>query len=209
MADDIETVRDDLAFMRALADAPDKPNKAMGQSFLAAGIIYGFQGLVQWATAIGIIGLSGLGYLAFVIGCTVAFFAVLGVIIWKNRGQSSNTAVRRAYEAAFQGAGVANICLVIVFIVANIRTGDGGVWYFYTPFIYALQGVAWYLAFRMRKRAWLGLVALGWYVGAIALGLTAHSPTYVLVIALSLILLLAGPGLVMMRVADKQSETAD
>jgi len=209
MADDIETVRDDLAFMRALADTPDRANKAMGQAFLAAGIIYGIQGLVQWASAIGAITLIGWGYLGFVIGCSVAFLVVLGVIIWKNRGHKSNSAVRRAYEAAFQGAGLANVCIVIVFIVANIRTGDGGVWYFYTPFIYAIQGVAWYLAFRMRKRAWLGLVALGWYAGAVALGLTAHSPTYVLVIALSLILLLAGPGLVMMRVADKQSEMAD
>lgn len=209
MADDIETVRDDLAFMRALADAPDKPNLAMGQAFLAAGIIYGTQGLVQWATSIGVITLTGWVYLGFIIGCTVAFLAVLGVIIWKNRGNTSNSAVRRAYESAFQGAGLANICIVIVFIVANIRTGDGGVWYFYTPFIYAVQGMAWFLAFRMRKRAWLGLVALGWYVGAVALGLTAHSPTYVLVIALSLIVLLAGPGLVMMRVAAKQSETAD
>ena len=209
MADDIESARDDLAFMRALADAPDKPNMAMGQAFLAAGIIYGFQGLVQWGASIGVIPLSGTPYLAFVISCTLAFLAVMLVITLKNRQHRSSTAVRRAYEAAFQGAGIANICLVIVFTAATVRSGDGGIWYFYTPFIYALQGAAWFLAFRMRKRTWLGLVSLGWYVGAVALGLTAYSSSYVLVIALSLILLLAGPGWIMLHVANKQLKTTD
>jgi len=208
MSSEIDEARETLAFMRSLADGPEQPNRAMGQAFFAAGIVYGFQGLCQWGLAAGFLSLSDTAYLIFVVACSAVYMAILGAIIWKNRKKQTRTAVGRAYEAAFQGAGIANLCMVLVFTAASIRLDNAGIWYFYAPMIYAMQGAAWYLAFRMRKRGWLGLVSLGWFVGSVALGMTAHSATYVLVIALSLILLLGGPGWVMMRLADARSEQA-
>lgn len=204
MSDDLENAREDLAFMRALAETPAHPNRTMGFALMSAGLIYGFQTLVQWAAWAGLITLPGPLYLGFVIGCTVVFLAVLGVIIWRNRQKQTKSVAGRAYESAFEGAGIANAIIVVFFVLVSVRQNDPGLWYYYTPVIFALQGGAWYVGFRLRKRLWLGLVSAGWFVSAMVLGLTTHSGTYVLIIAISLFLLLALPGWVMMRLAGKQ-----
>lgn len=205
MSSDHETAREDLAFMRALAETPAQPNATMGFALFAAGLIYGFQTLVQWAAWAGYISLPGPFYLAFVIGCSLAFLALLGVMIWRNRNKPTKSVSARAYESAFEGAGVANIIIVLFFVLVSIRQSDSGIWYYYTPMIFALQGGAWFVGFRLRKRLWLGLVSAGWFISAISLGFTTHSQTYVLIIALSLFLLLALPGWVMMRLARQHA----
>ena len=204
MNDEIENAREDLAFMRALAQGPDKPNRLMGQALFAAGLIYGFQTLVQWAAEIGVIPLAGLAYGGLIVACNLVFFAVLGLVILRENAPSSQNVTRRAYEAAFQAAGLANLCIVIVFGVASYRSGSGEIWYFYCPLVFAMQGGAWFVFFRLRKRAWLGAVAVGWFVSAIVLGLTTHSATYILVASISLFALLAAPGWIMMRLARVQ-----
>lgn len=205
MKSDQDSAREDLAFMRALAETPAQPNATMGLALFSAGLIYGFQTLVQWAAWAGYVSLPGPLYLAFVIGCSLAFFAVLGVIIWRNRKNPSRSVSARAYESAFEGAGIANLAIVAFFILVSIRQDDPGLWYYYTPTIFALQGGAWFVGFRLRKRLWLALVSAGWITAAIALGFTTHTPTYVLIIAAALLLLLALPGWIMMRLAKQQS----
>lgn len=205
MKSDQDSAREDLAFMRALVETPAQPNATMGLALFSAGLIYGFQTLVQWAAWAGYVSLPGPLYLAFVIGCSLAFFAVLGVIIWRNRKNPSRSVSARAYESAFEGAGIANLAIVAFFILVSIRRDDPGLWYYYTPTIFALQGGAWFVGFRLRKRLWLALVSAGWIAAAIALGFTTHTPTYVLIIAAALLLLLALPGWIMMRLAKQQS----
>ena len=205
MKSDQDSAREDLAFMRALAETPAQPNATMGLALFSAGLIYGFQTLVQWAAWAGYVSLPGPLYLAFVIGCSLAFFAVLGVIIWRNRKNPSRSVSARAYESAFEGAGIAHLAIVAFFILVSIRPDAPGLWYYSTPTIFALQGGAWFVGFRLRKRLWLALVSAGWITAAIALGFTTHTPTYVLIIAAALLLLLALPGWIMMRLAKQQS----
>lgn len=205
MNQDIENARDDLAFMRALAETPEQHNRTMGRALFVAGLIYGVQTFVQWLVEIGTISLPGGGYFAWILGCNLVFLTYLGVMIWRERGNKPQSVTRRAYEAAFQAAGLANLAIVLVFVVATMRWNDGGIWYFYTPIVFAMQGAAWFVFARLRKRAWLGLVAFGWFGAAIGLGLTTHTPTYILVASISLLALLAVPGWVMVRLAKREA----
>ena len=125
--------------------------------------------------------------------------ALLGLIIYANRNAKLNSLSGRAYSAAFASAGLANLAIVAVFIMGSIRIGDAGIWYFYTPVVFAIQGGAWFAAFRVLRRNWYGLVSLGWFIAAIALGVTAFSPSYVAVCSVSLFLLLALPGWLLLR----------
>ena len=75
----------DLAFMKALVEEGGRSQMASGASFLAAGLLYGLQCIVQWAQAVGIIHPSDTFMLAFVILITVAFAIVLTIIIWRGR----------------------------------------------------------------------------------------------------------------------------
>jgi hypothetical protein len=206
MSDEIEQARDDLAFMRGLAEAPDHPNAAMGQALFAAGLIYGIQTLIQWAESIGLIALPHPYYFIVVAGGSVLFLSVLAYILWRARKTPLRSVSGRAYDAAFQAAGLANLAIVLVFTATSIRSGDFSVWLLHAPVVFALQGGAWFVGFRLRKRAWLGLVAVGWFAAAIGLGLTTDLSTYILVTSISLFLLLGLPGWIMLRLAGRAAE---
>jgi hypothetical protein len=203
---DLREAQENLAFMRSLAQSAEQHNKPLGLGLFLAGVIYGVQTLVQWADAAGLISLSGPVHIGMAIAFSALFLAVLAYIIWRHRGTKMRSVASRAYEAAFAAAGLSNLAIVTVFIVASIRFGDAGIWYFYTPIVFAFQGAAWYIAARLREKLWLGLVAFGWFIAAVGLGLTTHSPTYVLVVAVALFLLLALPGYVIMRLAAREEK---
>lgn len=199
MSDDLETTREDLAFLRALAEGPEQPNRTMGPALFAAGLIYGFQVLVQWAAAAGLIALHGLAYMLFIIGCSVAFAIALTVLILKNRGTINRSINMRAFEAAFAGMGLANLAIVLVFVVATVRLSDSSLWYVYTPVVFTLQGGAWFVAFRLRKRNWMGAISVGWFLAALSLVMTVDTNTYILIVGVAMLALLALPGWIMMR----------
>lgn len=204
MTQDIDQARENLAFMRALADSPTTPNRTMGQAFFAAGLIYGVQTLVQWAVAAGLFALSPPLYLAFVIGCTVLFFIVLGTIIARNGKAGVKTAIGRAYEAAFLAAGLINLSLVSIFILFSMRASSAAIWDYYAPILFIFQGGAWTVAFRLSRKLWLGAVATGWFIAAIGMAATNSTNVYVLIASLALFLLLALPGWIMMRTDSKE-----
>ena len=69
--------------------------------------------------------------------------------------------------------------------------------------VFAFQGAAWYAVWALRKRAWTGLVAAGWFVFAAALGATLPSHWFVLLASAGLFLLMVVPGWVMVRTAAR------
>ena len=59
MSSDSQGVHDDLAFMRSLVEAGNsRTAMAGGAAFVAGGLIYGAQCLVQWLGAIGALPMS-------------------------------------------------------------------------------------------------------------------------------------------------------
>ena len=195
-----ENAREDLAFIRNLVESNDAPNGSLGPILLFAGALYGLQTLVQWAQMTGVIELSGPVYVSFLAGVTITFLFALGIVLWRDRNTGPKTVVGRAYEAAFQAAGLANLCIVIVIGLASWRTQSADPWLIYAPVVFALQGGAWFVAARLRKQLWLAAVAIGWFVSAIAMDMTEDLGTYILIASISLFGLMALPGWVMMKI---------
>jgi len=203
MSQDMETAREDLAFIRNLVDSEEQPNGSLGPILLIAGTLYGLQTLVQWAEMTALIDLTDLVYVGFLAGVTISFLIALGIVLWRDRNKGPKTVVGRAYDAAFQAAGLANLCIVIVIALASWRTQSADPWLIYAPVVFALQGAAWFVAARLRKRIWLAVVAIGWFVAAVAMGMTADLGNYILIASGSLFGLMAVPGWVMMKL-DRQ-----
>ena len=200
------SVRDDLAFLRDLAERGQRGSIAGGSVFVAGGVLYGVQCLFHWAQLRGWIDPPDVVGLVFVVGITATFMAVLTWVIWRDRKAGSTGLMSRALNAVFGGIGLANLAMVIVFGFNAASANDFSIWLFYPPVIFALQGAAWYTAAVLRKRAWQGLVAAGWLIAATALGLVRHSiEAYLLITTLSLFLLMALPGLVLIRLAKKDA----
>jgi hypothetical protein len=192
---------DDLAFLRALAEGGGESQRGTGAALLAGGLLYGLQCLVAGAQTNGWVQQSDTFQALFSAGITVAFLLALAWIIWSTRKASEGGVAARALQAAFAGAGTATLAMLCVFAAAAIREKSLTIWLLYPCAVFALQGAAWMVAWRLRRRAWLGVVALGWMLSSVVLSLTIGSPLYPLVAGLALVLFMAVPGAVMMRPA--------
>lgn len=201
MDGDTQAARDDLAYMRAIVEAGNsRTAMAGGEAFVAGGLIYGVQCFVQWLGATGLVGLSKLGWLVSSLGPTFVFLAWLGWFIWRTRGIVQPRA-QKAINAFFTAAGAANLALVIAVGMLALRKESIEIWELYPCFVFAMQGAGWLVAFMLRKQLWLLAVALGWFVATVVLGWAIGTTDYILIAALSLVLLMALPGFVMMRLA--------
>jgi len=203
MSDDpVRSAHDDLAFLRKVVDQGGRAGVTGGSVFFAGGLLYGVQCLYHWAQLKGWADFPPLVNLVMAAGPTVLFLAFLTVVLVRDSRVAQAGSQSRALQAMFSGVGLANLAMVAVFGINAARHPEFPVWLFYPAVIFALQGAAWFVVWRMRQRAWLGLVALGWLAAAVALGLSIDAiERYILIAAGALFVLMALPGAVMMRLA--------
>ena len=200
-----DQARDDLAFMRSLIGGGEKFQATAGELFMWAGTLYGLQCLGEWLDTVGVIQLPPLGHLFLGVAPTAVFLIVLTRVIWRDRKAPKGGPTTRALTAVFTGAGIANLILAVVFAFGAHVEQSMTVWLYHPVVVCLFQGVAWYVAWSMRKRAWVGLVALGWFALTLTLGVTIYNVgAFLLTLGVGLILLMAIPGYAMTRIA-KQS----
>jgi hypothetical protein len=201
-----QSAQDDLAYMRTVVEQGGRPRMAGALIYMAAGLIYGTETLVHWGQSINLIRLSMPATLTFVAGCSALFVLVMIVLIARDKtkgiGAGSGS---RALNAAFGGAGLANIALMVIFGVNAWRQHDMLIWMLYPCVVFALQGAAWYVAFMLRRKGWMLVVSLGCLVTAALMGMVINTPTFNLVAALACFAWLAVPGAIMARDARREA----
>lgn len=203
MTPENSTASDDLAFMKSVVERGGRAQMTGGSLYVAAGLLYGGQTLFHYGQLKGWVRVPGPVSLAVVVGVTGLFLAIMAWVLWKNRAPLGAGTGVRAMNAAFAGAGMANLAMVIVFGATAAKQGSFLIWELYPVVVFALQGAAWWVAFSLRRHAWLCVVAVGWLVAAVATGLLAGTEAYILAIAVVLLVLMVIPGSVMMRLAGR------
>jgi len=205
MASDLESARDDLAYMRSLVSGGSAMQSTIGEAFTWAGALYGGQCVLHWLQTRHLMPEEGLGALAIVVVPTVAFCIILGIIIWKDRNRPTGGTSARALNAVFQGAGLANLVMAFVFGFGSYKAESMGLWLYHPIVVCMFQGVAWYVAWVIMRRAWLGLVAIGWFTATVSLGVALYADIgiYLLILGATLILCMALPGWIIWRGASK------
>ncbi len=202
--DDNETLHDNLAFVRALVSEGGQAQGSAGAAFLAGGLCYGAQCLLQWAEVMGWLPYGPFG-LFVGIAPTIVFMAALTVIIWRDRKNRQAGVATRALNAAYGSAGLANIFMVAVFGYNAIVEKSMMIWLFYPVVVCAFQGAVWYIAYMIRRRLWLAGVSAGWFASTLALGLMIHrTEWYVFVLGLVMLFIMGGSGYGLMRSAQKR-----
>lgn len=199
MTQKIQDVQDDLAFMRSMAEGPPLRWEMFGQTYLVAGLIYGAQCLFHWCQIQGWIVLAPMPALIISLSFTGVFLAFLAWMLWRRGRAPVLGASNRAVNAAFAGAGTTNIVMVALFGLVASRHHSLIIWMIYPAMVFALQGAAWLVTAMIRRRAWMAVIAVGWFGSAIAMGLTIDSPGYIAVCGGSLLLWMAFPGALMLR----------
>jgi hypothetical protein len=202
---DAQSARDDLAFLRGLVgDDETSQTRTFGETYFAAGLIYGGQMLLHAAQALGLLPPSPLVATAIGLGPTIVFFPVLAFILHRNRKYAVRGAVSRAIAAVFGAVGLANLFLVAIIGSVAWREHSIATWLIYPCTVFVLQGTAWLFGYMMRRRAWFLAVAAGWFASAVAMGLSVTSlGLFILFAGLGLWGCMALPGFLMLRGARR------
>jgi hypothetical protein len=195
MTDEMQSIRDDLAFLKALA-ADDGPLPRMaGIQFLLPGLIYGLSTLLAWAIMRGLVPLSQgfAGQLG--LWPTVIYIPALIVLLFIARKPQPGTATR-AIVGAWSGVGLTTLSMLAVIFIAGSRLHIPGVWQVWTSICFSLWGAAWWVfALLRRNKAWF-VVAAGSFMTAIINATLIGTPEEILGCGLGILLWLGGPGLV-------------
>jgi hypothetical protein len=199
-----QSAQEDLAFLRGLLKSGDGLQRSLGEAYFAAGLLYGGQMLASAAQTLGWLPQTpGLG-LTIGFAPTAVFAVALTVIIVRGRSAAPTGLMARAISAVFGSVGLANLALAAVIGSVAWREHSLTVWLIYPCTVFVLQGLAWFVAFQLRRRAWLALVAALWIVCAIAMAWWIENMPYFIAIAgFGLIAGMLAPGVVMMRLARR------
>jgi hypothetical protein len=198
---DQNSIHDDIAFMRALAEEGRTGPFVGGPVMLAAGLCFGSASLAIWLNLSFRWITSPWSFMAtWVIGLA-AFLVVLAFSKVRRRGAGGRS---RAIGVAWSGAGWSIFFVGLSLAIMAVRGKDAYVANAFLPFILAIYGSAWFIAAAMTRARWLFAVAAGSFAFALVTAWFASQGAIVfLVYALGLYALVAAPGYVLTRQARK------
>ena len=200
MTDNLEALREDLAYVKALAKEGRHAPLIAGPILLLAGVTWGTASLISYAMAKGVI--PGSQTLAnWTWGVTaLVFFAGMMLLIQRSKGKPGAGALNnRAVSAGWSGAGWGIFAFVLAIAAAAWRLNDPNLIWLISPAVLALYGVAWSVSAAMTEQKWLVWIGMGSLLGAVLMGLMAGMAEMFLAYAAALYLLAGLPGYLLMR----------
>lgn len=200
MTQDMQTVRDDLAFIKALAQEGRRAPLLSGRSLIAAGLIYGVVSLAAWAMAVGMLQLSPpWRWGVWVLG-TVIFYPFIWISKRAACSRPGASAVGNvAVGAAWRGLGYAILAMAVATSLAAWREHSAMVWDTFPCAVLVFYGAGWMVAAAMSQLTWVRWVAAGCLICAIAVGVLADNAASCLVFAAGCFMLVALPGWLLLR----------
>jgi hypothetical protein len=202
MTEQTDTLKDDLAFMRAMAQDGRRGPMVGGASLVSAGVIFSIATLVCWAMAKGLIPAQDTWFLGVWVIAMAVHLAVMAVLVgrWRRAGHAgAASAANRAFRWAWSACGWSIGVIFAGTALAAWRTHNWMVFANFPTIILALYGAAWSVTAAMSDRKWMRWVALGSFAAALGMALVSDVGVGYLAFAAALILLAAAPGYVLMR----------
>jgi len=195
MTEDMQTLRDDIAYMRELAQGGHEGAAGGGAIMIAAGGLYGVAAVVQWAALEHLVSflVSNIVWAVAMIG----FFAVL----FTTKRRQGPVEGGRTMARAWAGIGWGLFVLFMAIGVATWKTQSPLLLSFSPSIVMALYGVAWSTAASMTGKRWLWATALGSFAAALISAYLIGQTVQWLVYAAGLFLLAMVPGFVFLNQA--------
>lgn len=197
----MQNLKDDIAFMRALAQEGSTTPLLFGGVMVAAGLIFGLASVLHWLMASGTLAVPSEWFLmANWVGSGIAFGVAMNFLLKRAKSRPGyNGSVNKATGAAWSGVGFAIFASWAGMVALGLTTGDWAVMNLFPVLILALYGAAWFVAAVMSGKGWIRMIALGSFAGAVLMGALAASPYLMLGYAACLVVLAVVPGLVLIR----------
>jgi hypothetical protein len=196
----LQILKDDIAFMRALAQEGSSVPLLFGGIMVAAGLIFSAGAVGHWLLATEVLRLSPWFYMVNWLAAGGLFSIALNILLRRASGRPGYSAgVNRATGAAWSGVGFAIFATFLGLTAVGVTTGLWEVMAVFPVLILALYGAAWFVAGALSGKGWIKLVALGSFAGAVAMGALTGSSWQMLGYAGCLLLLAVLPGWLLMR----------
>jgi hypothetical protein len=202
MSDIVSSVRDDIAFMRRMAEDGRKGPILGGSIMAAAGGVYGIASLIAWLMATGaipapVIWQIRIWWLAMAVNLLIWIPLVLRFRI--RRPRTGGRRVNQGFAAIWNGVGAAIFTCAFSLVLAQHRLHDPAILAGFPSLVLALYGAGWLASAVLSQTRWMGAAALGSFAAALAGGALAGTSTLLLLFAAALVLLMALPGVALMR----------
>lgn len=195
----------DIAWMRNLAEEGGRAPMRGASILMSAGLIYGAASLINWAAIVDLLPITG-GQIGFIwIGATLAFFAALFLGLRNMRKDGVKTAANRASGVVWSGLGwgIFTLFLSLMALSFRLETQALVVFSLIPSIIMVFYGVGWAVSAAMHRSRPLWALSIGSFAAAPILALFAGQAAQYLAYAAALFLLMALPGVLLMRVAGR------
>ena len=198
---DIQGIRDDLAYMRGLADDGRQPSRRGGVILATGGFTFAAASVAAWGCLSGRLPGGAQSVWAPWTAATLVFYAVLFVQqrALKREGRCATPAPSGLSGLAWAAVGGAMFSLILAAAAASWAMRSERVWALIPSVFTALYGAGWTVAAAASGRDWMRNLALASFAGAVAIAFTANSTAVWLAYAAALALLGGAPGLVLAR----------
>jgi hypothetical protein len=201
MTDRLQTLQEDISFLRDLAEGGASPRLLGGSTLVAAGSIYGVASLAHGALALGLLqGVSPWAFPWIWGGATVAFVGAMALLRRRLGAQSAGAATRAA-ALAWQAVGWTIFAVFACIAIVGWRTNSMAPLLLAPSLILALYGLAWMIAAGVTRQGWIWRVAICAYLAAMAAAVACLSPWVFVLFAAALVATAILPGLVLIRQA--------
>ena len=201
MVHDVQAIREDLAFMRALAQEGRRAPLLIGYGLVASGLIFGAACVFCWLVEVRVLALphwwEGVVW-------PIAIVVFMPAVRWwrscATRDAPGATAVtNRAVGSAMRGLGYAMLTLMFASGALSYTLHTAVVFAMLPPVVLAIYGAAWMVAAAMSDVPWLKWVAAGCFTASVVTGFTVAQSYGFLVFAALLVSVTAVPGAALVR----------
>ena len=193
MTDSTRAAREDLAFLRALAEDRGPLPTLIGAHLLAVGLPYGLNFILVWAVFAGRAPWWPHAWMwATWIPGTIVYAPACILLHLRGRSFTPGPTARLFFTAG-SAVGLIVLPILAVMVIAQLRTGIvfAMVW---PALSFILWGGAWASLGIIRRKAWHGVVAFGSFATAMASAALIGGPAAWLVMAAGILLFVAAPG---------------
>jgi hypothetical protein len=200
MTDETSSLKDDISFLRSLAEAGRRGPLNIGGAFLAAaGAIYGAAPLLNWVlimrgeatpTAVAAV------YWGAVVVFAVAFLCI-GIAFRTHKPAATSTS-GRAFGIAWWSAALGILASTTATAILASRMHDSALFLANATGGIAFYGAAWLVSSALTRRTWMQFIAIASYLCAIGFAFLPFGPSSLLVFSASVVLLTFVPGVYLM-----------
>jgi hypothetical protein len=197
---DLQSVKDDIAFMRALATEGRSAPLLGGAIMIAAGLIFASASVAHYTVAATGVHLTPWIYPIIWFGAAGVFMLTLAVLKARYRGRAGSLSPgNRAMRGVWRGVAWAIFALFAVLAIAAWKLDDPVMFGLLPSGILILYGAAWTLAAQMSELKWTGYIAALSFILAVGMALLLQDARIYLAYAAALLLTAALPGWLLMR----------